>query len=194
MGRPTGKFRSTYTASPPDSNLPPCLQPLLAQLRDQGRGSSTVIFEGRRDFLLGLVITGEAVDAGFNKDEAEFRVLVLAVGLEVFANCNGLFHEVPEVFWDVGCEAYQRTFSEAAQGSGSSRRKREGGEEKGDVPCPLRIRRILLPVTKRTWGMPCESRRVTPIWDGVRPFRASFVMCSTTSCGDVLSHDGGARR
>ena len=59
--------------------------------------------------MLGLVIASEAVDAGFNQDEAEFRVLVLAVGLEVFADCNSLFHEVPEVFWDVGGEAYKRT-------------------------------------------------------------------------------------
>jgi len=50
--------------------------------------------------LFALVITGEAVNAGFDKDEAELRVLVLAVGLEMFADCNGLFDEVPEVFWD----------------------------------------------------------------------------------------------
>jgi hypothetical protein len=42
--------------------------------------------------------------------------------------------------------------------------------------------------------MPCESRRVTPIWDGVRPLRASLMMCSTTSSGVVLSQVGGARR
>jgi hypothetical protein len=52
--------------------------------------------------LLGLVIAGEAVDAGFDEDEAELRVLVLAVGLEVFADRNGLFYKVPEVFWDFG--------------------------------------------------------------------------------------------
>jgi len=146
--------------------------------------------------LLGLVIAGEAVNAGFDEDEAEFRVLVFAVGLEVFADCNGLFYEVPEVFWDVGGEAYKRILVKQFKDRETADGKGRGGEEgrRGDVPCPLRIRRILLPVTKRTWGMPCESRRVTPIWDGVRPFRASFVMCSTTSCGDVLSHDGGARR
>lgn len=55
--------------------------------------------------MLGLVIASEPVDAGFNKDEAEFRVLVFAVGLEVFADCNSLFYEVPEVFWDVGGKA-----------------------------------------------------------------------------------------
>jgi hypothetical protein len=126
--------------------------------------------------LLGLVIAGKTVDAGFDEDEAELRVLVLAVSLEVFTDRNGLFYEVPEVFWDFRGEALPQDFSLAAKD------KMEGGGEKmEDVPCPLRIRRILLPVTKRTWGMPCESRRVTPIWDGVRPFRASFEMCSTTS-------------
>ena len=62
------------------------------------------------------------------------------------------------------------------------------------TPWLFNTRRILLPVTNRTWGMPCESRRVTPIWDGVRPLRASLIMCSTTSSGVVLSHDGGVRR
>ena len=62
------------------------------------------------------------------------------------------------------------------------------------VPWDLRIRRILLPVTKRTWGMPCESRRVTPIWEGVKPLRASLMICSTTSSGVVFSQEGGVRR
>jgi len=55
--------------------------------------------------LLGLVITGEAVDAGFDEDEAELRVLVLAVGLEVFADRDGFLYKVPEVFWDLWGEA-----------------------------------------------------------------------------------------
>ena len=56
------------------------------------------------------------------------------------------------------------------------------------------MRRILLPVTCETWAMPCESRKMTPICEGVRPFFASFVTCSRTSLGDVFSHDGGVRR
>jgi hypothetical protein len=62
------------------------------------------------------------------------------------------------------------------------------------APCDLRIRRILLPVTKRTCGIPCESRRVTPICEGVRPLRASLMMCSTTSSSVVFSHVGLSRR
>ena len=42
--------------------------------------------------------------------------------------------------------------------------------------------------------MPCESRRITPICDGVRPFFASLVIWSTTSDGEVFSHEGGVRR
>jgi hypothetical protein len=59
--------------------------------------------------LLGLVITGEAVDAGFDEDEAELRVLVLAVGLEVFADRDGFLYKVPEVFWDLWGEACNRS-------------------------------------------------------------------------------------
>lgn len=63
----------------------------------------------------------------------------------------------------------------------------------GARPAVLRIRRILLPVTDLTWATPCESRRTTPIWDGVRPLRASLKMCSLTSSGDVLSQRGAER-
>jgi len=44
------------------------------------------------------------VDARFDENEAELRVLVLAVGIEVFADRNGFFNEVPKVFWDFGAE------------------------------------------------------------------------------------------
>ncbi len=135
------------------------------------------------------------MDAGFNEDEAEFRVLILAVGVEVFADCNGHFQEVSEVFWGVGGEAYKRTSVKQFMDRGTDDGKGKGREERRRGRTLSREdTEDLLRVTKRTWGMPCESRRFTPSWDGVRPFRANFVMCSATSCGDVLSHDGGARR
>ena len=50
-----------------------------------------------------------------------------------------------------------------------------------------------LPVTTFTCAIPWESRRMTPIWDGVVPLRASLQICSVT-CSDVtLSHVGGWR-
>merc|ERR1719324_2230547 len=64
----------------------------------------------------------------------------------------------------------------------------------GARPLIFRIRRILLPVTVFTCGTPKLSRRVTPIWDGVRPFFASLEMCSTQSSGFILTQVGGLRR
>lgn len=44
------------------------------------------------------------MDAGLDQNEAELRVLVLAVGLEVLAHGDGLFHEVPEILRDLWCQ------------------------------------------------------------------------------------------
>ena len=51
-----------------------------------------------------------------------------------------------------------------------------------------------MPVTLRTWAMPCESRRMTPICDGVSPFFDILQIWSHTSDGSRLSQLGGARR
>ena len=48
-------------------------------------------------------------------------------------------------------------------------------------------------MTDLTWATPCESRRTTPICEGVRPLRASLKMCSLTSSGEVLSQRGAER-
>jgi hypothetical protein len=79
------------------------------------------------------------------------------------------------------------------------------------VPLDLRILRILLPgsgqylrfkfaeldfnipVTTLTWATPWESRRTTPIWDGVAPFLASLQICSTTCSGVVFNQAGAVR-
>jgi hypothetical protein len=61
-------------------------------------------------------------------------------------------------------------------------------------PLMRRMRRILLPVTDTTCGMPHESRRRTPICDGVMPFLAHFTISSTTASGWILHQDGGVRR
>merc|ERR1740122_157670 len=58
----------------------------------------------------------------------------------------------------------------------------------------FKMRRILEPVMERTCGVPKLSRRVTPIWEGVRPFLASLQMCSETSSGFILSQVGARRR
>lgn len=48
------------------------------------------------------------VDTGLDENEAELAVLVLAVGLEVLADGNGLLDEHVEVLWDIGAKAFMR--------------------------------------------------------------------------------------
>ena len=52
--------------------------------------------------------------------------------------------------------------------------------ERKHKPWALRMRRILLPVTLLTWAIPWESLRMTPIWDGVKPFFANLQIFSST--------------
>jgi hypothetical protein len=58
----------------------------------------------------------------------------------------------------------------------------------------LRMRRILEPVTVATCGTPMESRRRTPICDGVRPFLANLTISCLTVSDSTRHHDGGVRR
>jgi hypothetical protein len=63
---------------------------------------------------------------------------------------------------------------------GIAGRRGQGRATAGSAPLPLRMRSTLEPVTEPTWAMPCESRRITPICEGVSPLRASLQQCSST--------------
>ena len=154
------------------------------------------------------------MDARLDQNQAELSVLVLAELVEVLAHLDSLLDEAVEVLGNLRSEAcaWPRASRRAsvrrvarkskrsamlARRCRVARRRRMGavfGREAGDAPPFLRMRRTLLPVTCDTWAMPCESRRMTPICEGTRPFLASLQTCSTTSDGDVLSHEGGVRR
>ena len=43
---------------------------------------------------------------------------------------------------------------------------------------------------KNTWATPWESLRITPIWEGVRPFLANLKIWSLTSSLVIFSHWG----
>ncbi len=105
------------------------------------------------DLLFRLVVSCKAMDARLDENESELGVPVFPVDLEMLAHRDGLFDQVPQVLWDGGgqsctMEAVRNTaHPKVAQAS----------------PLDLRILKILLPVTNRTCGIPCESRRRTPI-------------------------------
>lgn len=46
------------------------------------------------------------MDTGLDQDEAELGVLVLAVGLQVLADCNRLLDEMPEILRDLRGKTY----------------------------------------------------------------------------------------
>ena len=60
------------------------------RLSDHGGGGGALVPPGRGQDANGLVVAGQAVDAGLDENEAELAVLVLAVALEVLADGDGL--------------------------------------------------------------------------------------------------------
>ena len=78
----------------------------MTGLRDEGRSGSRVVLERRRDLLLRLVVASKTVDTRLDQDKAELGVLVLAVGLQVLADGDRLFDEVPEVLRDGWAKSY----------------------------------------------------------------------------------------
>merc|ERR1711977_322071 len=63
----------------------------------------------------------------------------------------------------------------------------------GAMPWERRMRTILLPATILTWGIPCESRRTTPICEGVKPFLAMEQISLTHSPALCLTQEGAVR-
>lgn len=175
--------------------------PVLAlRLGDEGGSGGGLVLEGR-GHLLGLdVVSGQSVDSGLDENHSaaksvmlwtsgtgsrcsQLGVLVGSVSLEVLSDGDGLLDEVVKVLGDGGAETCR-----SAPVPRSSQARHQNS------PLVFKIRRILLPVTDLTWGTPCESRRMTPIWDGERPRRANLKIWSVTSSGVALDHDGWDRR
>jgi hypothetical protein len=92
------------------------------RLCDHGGRSSALVPPGRRQDTDGLVVAGQAVDAGLDENEAAARcqynfllqaqcanvqlsVAVLAVGREVLADGHSLLDEHVKILWDLGGEA-----------------------------------------------------------------------------------------
>lgn len=82
--------------------LPPNDTPPSSNQRRRGAG---IILEVGLNDLLGLVIPRQSVNSTLDENEAEFGVLVFSVDIEMFADRDGFFDEVVEVFGDGWCEA-----------------------------------------------------------------------------------------
>jgi hypothetical protein len=69
------------------------------------------------------------MNAGLDENEAEFRVLVLPVGLEVLSHGDRLFDEVPKVLGDGRCQSYPQTKRQKVRHSRKEKRARRKGEQ-----------------------------------------------------------------
>lgn len=148
-------------------------------LRDEGGSSGGLILECRGDLLSGLVVpeicmcTGQArvvsfmtaskdipsktMNPGLYENQAVLAVLVLAVDLEVLADADSLLDQMEQVLRDVGCKACVKRGERRKQNDRNVRSRAECSARPRSCrfsPSIFRIRRILLPVTKRTCGIP----------------------------------------
>ncbi len=69
----------------------------MSYLTDECRDGRAVVLEAGFKLAPSLVVARETVDTGFDENEAEFGVLVLAVNREVLADSIGLLEEVGEI-------------------------------------------------------------------------------------------------
>ena len=89
------------------------------------------------------------MDAGLDQNETELGVLVLAVGLKVLADRDRLFDKVPEILGDLGRKTCI-VFDKPSVAFLPTTPRLQQPEKTRYAPFDFRIRRILLPVTKRT--------------------------------------------
>jgi len=75
---------------------------MIEGLCDHGACSGALVLPVGLQNTDSLVVSAETVDSGFDKNEAEFGVLVLSVALEVLADGDGLLDQHVEVFWNFG--------------------------------------------------------------------------------------------
>ena len=59
-------------------------------LCDHGAGSGALVSPGWWEDTNGLVVAGETVDTGLDKNKTELGVLILSVALEMLADSDGL--------------------------------------------------------------------------------------------------------
>jgi hypothetical protein len=87
----------------------PTSTPTPTPLRNQRRGRSGIILKCGCNLLLGLIITSKTMNAGLDKDKPELGIAILSVRLEVLADGNRLFDEVPKVLRDGWAKSYPQT-------------------------------------------------------------------------------------
>ena len=69
-------------------------------LGNHGTGSGGLVLPVGRKLTGGSVVTGKTVDSGFNQNEAEFRVLILTILLQMLTDLDGLLDKHVKILGD----------------------------------------------------------------------------------------------
>ena len=107
----------------------------ISSLSHKSRGRRRFVLERRRQRTGGLVVASQTVDSRLDDNKTELGVRVLAAALKVLAHSNSAL--LLRVSIPLGVEVHTMRWYRSSGISGAR-------------PSLLRIRRILLPVTKRT--------------------------------------------
>jgi hypothetical protein len=137
-------------------------------LCNHGRSGAGFVFPVRSQDALLLVITSEPVDARLDEDQTELGVTVLpvfkdeteTVKIEICLKLSASNERIDGQSMKKSTDLFlSRCFLIA---TAFLMRWYKSSGIAGARPLDLRIRRILLPVTKRTWATPWESLKMTP--------------------------------
>ena len=157
-----------------------CLWPLVKHIKNKGKqGYKYSLFPHRWQLLCRLVIAGKSVNSALNQDQPKLGILVFPVPLKMLPDGNSFLNQVVQILRNFGSKTWQKQMDELNVYL-QIWRKIQHRQCQWGVPWAFSIRKILLPVTLLTWAIPWESRSMTPIWDGVKPFFANLQMFSST--------------
>jgi hypothetical protein len=131
-------------------------------LSNKSTSSCWFIFPHRWKLLRLLIIPTKTMNPTLNQNQPKFRILILPIPLQMLPNRNRLLDQVIQIFRNLR----SKTMS-------------------------LEYTQNLASVILLTWEIPWESWRITPIWDGDRPFLANLHMVSSTSWVEILIQVGG---
>ena len=79
-----------------------------ADLSHKRRGGRALVLPVGRELPVGAVVARQAVNARLDKDEAELRVLVAAVALQVLADGHRLLDKHVKILRDFGSKAFEQ--------------------------------------------------------------------------------------
>lgn len=120
------------------------------------------------------------MDSTLKKNQPKLRILIFSAPLKMLTDSNCFLDKMIQILRNLRSKTLIKKLQELLVYTKQTLKKTLDDRIKKKIPWALRILRVLLPVTLFTCAIPWESRRITPMWDGVNPFLAILQMDSST--------------